>query len=228
MPHWAALHEDDRVVAVFAGKSGGQADHESRFGPARDEFKAQSGQMMTFINHQVTVISDPIVHCAFVNQALHKGYIQHAGELFPPASKASDGPGRHAEKFGQTLDPLFHELSAVHKDEGVHAALRDEPGGQHGFAESRRGGQNACVVPEHCLCSRLLFRPQHAAKRHIQNKAAEAFIANNRLDLHFLKSAPHFFKAAAWEGEMQWTFLRAVTQSTACHPPRRSQPLALR
>jgi hypothetical protein len=200
MPHRAALHEDDRVMAVFARESGGQAGHESGFGPARDEFKALSGHVMTFINYQVTVISDPIIDCAFVGQTLHEGHIQHAGELFSPASKASDGLGWHAEKFGQTLDPLFHELSAVHKDKGVHAALRDEPGGQHGFAESRRGGQNACVVPEHCFCSRLLFGPQRAAKRQIQGNTGEAFIADNRFDLQFLKSAPHLIKTATRQG----------------------------
>src|SRR4029077_15671964 len=89
MPHRAALHEDDRVMAVFARERGGPAGPESGFVTARDDFKDLSVHVMTFINHQVTVISDPIIDCAFVGQTLHEGHIQHAGELFSPASKAS-------------------------------------------------------------------------------------------------------------------------------------------
>ncbi len=101
----------------------------------------------------------------------------------------------------------------MHQDQRVHATLRDEPGGQHGFAESRRGGQNACVVPEHCLCSRLLFGSQRAAKRNVQRNAAEAFIADYHLDLQFLKGPPHLIKTATRQGEMQWVLLRAVDDS---------------
>ena len=72
MPHRAALHEDNRVMPVFACKSGGQAGHESRFGPARDQFEAQSGHVMTFIYYQVAVLCDSIIDCAFVDQTLHK------------------------------------------------------------------------------------------------------------------------------------------------------------
>jgi hypothetical protein len=203
IPHRAALHEDDRVMTVFARKCGGQAGNEPRFSPARDQFKAPSGQVMAFINHKMTVISDPIIDCAFVDQALHQGHIQHSSELFSPASKASDGLGRNAEKFGQTLDPLVHELAAMHKDQGVHAASRDEPGSQHGFAETRRGSQNACIVYQHRLRSRLLFRPQCAAKRHIQGNANEAFIPDYCLDLQFPKSAHRLIETTTGKSEMQ-------------------------
>src|SRR5271166_1566999 len=98
------------LSATLARKDGHHPIIFMQCGPVRDQFKASSGKVMTFIDDQMTVISDPIIDSLCVNQALHQGHIQHSGELFSPASKASDGLGRHAEKFGQPLDPLFHEL----------------------------------------------------------------------------------------------------------------------
>jgi hypothetical protein len=101
----------------------------------------------------------------------------------------------------------------VHQDQRVNTTLRNQPGGQHRFAECRRGGQDACIVPKHCLCSRLLFGSQRAAKRNVQRNAAEAFIADYHLDLQFLKGPPHLIETTTREGEMQWVLLRAVDDS---------------
>jgi hypothetical protein len=67
MPHRAALHEDDRVMAIFACQRGGQAGHEFCFGLADHQLEVLSGQVMTFIHDQVTVIRDPIIDCPLVN-----------------------------------------------------------------------------------------------------------------------------------------------------------------
>ena len=93
MPHRAALHEDDWVMAIFASDSGRQAGYEFRFGPSRHQFKAPRGKVMTFIDHKVAVVSDSIIDRAFVDHALHKGHIHHPAEFLSPASKTSDGLG---------------------------------------------------------------------------------------------------------------------------------------
>ena len=124
-----------------------------------------------------------VVHYAFVSEALHKRHIQDACELFPTASEPPDRFRRKAQECGQALDPLFQELLAVNQNQSAHATLSDEPGRDHRLAKCRRAGQNTGVVPQHRLCSRLLFGPQRAAKGHLQGSAAAALVAEDWLDL---------------------------------------------
>ena len=58
MTHRAALHEDDRMVAVLAGDGGGQARDESGLRPADDLLEALGGQMVALIHDQMSVVSD--------------------------------------------------------------------------------------------------------------------------------------------------------------------------
>ena len=37
----------------------------------------------------------------------------------------------------------------MNEDEGIHAALGDQPGSQHGFPESGGGREHAGIVPQH-------------------------------------------------------------------------------
>jgi len=108
---------------------------------------------------------------------------------------------------------LFQELLAVNKDKSVHAALSDKPGRNHGFTKSCCGGQNAGLMPQHRLCSRLLFWPQLAAKGHVQRSAAAAFIADDGFDLQRLQGLLHLIEATSWQGEMLWVILGATDNS---------------
>ena len=90
----------------------------------------------------------------------------------------------------------------MNQNQGVHAALSNEPGREHGFAESRRGGQDAGIVRQHRLCRRFLFGAQSATEGHVQRRAVTAFVADNGLDLQRVKQLLHLFEATARKGEM--------------------------
>ena len=57
MAHGAALHEDDRMVAVLARDGGGQPRDESRLRPADDLLEALGGQMVAFVHDEMAVFA---------------------------------------------------------------------------------------------------------------------------------------------------------------------------
>ena len=71
----AALHEDDRVVAVLSRHRRRQAEHVSGLGLPRDGFEAHGGEVMAFIDDDMAVVRDQIGDDALPNQALHEGDI---------------------------------------------------------------------------------------------------------------------------------------------------------
>ena len=71
----AALHEDDRVVAVLPRHRRRQAEHVSGLGLPRDGFEAHGGEVMAFVDDNMAVIGDQIGDDTLPNQALHKGDI---------------------------------------------------------------------------------------------------------------------------------------------------------
>src|SRR5439155_24785660 len=93
-----ALHEDNRVMTVLASHGGGQAHHEFRPGPPRHQFKAAGGKMMAFIDDQMPVIADAIIHHSFANHALNECHIQRSRQPSPPAPESPDGVSRQAEE----------------------------------------------------------------------------------------------------------------------------------
>ena len=187
--HRAALHEDDRLMAVFARGRGGEAGNIARFGAAGDQFKAARREMVAFIHHQVAVRSNTVMHDTLPHQALNEGHVDTAGEVLPAASEPADGLGRHIEKTGQAFHPLFQQLLAVHENQAVDATARDKPGSKHGFAKGRRGGQDPNIVSRHGVRRQLLFRPQLTMEAHVERGAAKSFIAQRRLDAQRGKQA---------------------------------------
>ena len=77
--------------------------------------------------------------------------------LLSPAADAADGLRGQVEERREPLDPLVQQLPAMDEHQRVDAAAGDQPGGDHGLAERRRGGQHAGVVRQHraaaALCS---------------------------------------------------------------------------
>ena len=78
----------------------------------------------------------------------------------------------------------------MHQNQRVHAALGDQPGGHHRFAEGRGRGKNACIVLQQRRSRHLLFRPQGAAKRNLQRNPAEPLIAKHGFDFKRLQAWP--------------------------------------
>src|SRR4051812_16098074 len=60
--NWTALHEDYRMVTVFACYGRRQAGDKLGLRSSGHELKAASRQMVAFINNQVPVAPDLIVH----------------------------------------------------------------------------------------------------------------------------------------------------------------------
>ncbi|MFZ0502049.1 MAG: hypothetical protein WAM52_23210 [Steroidobacteraceae bacterium] len=63
----AALHEDDRVMAILARYGGRETHREPRLGPTSDQLEAARRQVVTFIDNELAVISDAIVHHALAD-----------------------------------------------------------------------------------------------------------------------------------------------------------------
>ena len=78
--HRAALHENDRVMAVLARDRGGEAGDVACLGTAGDQFKAARREMVALIHHQVAVRSNTVMHDTLPHQALDEGHVDPAGE----------------------------------------------------------------------------------------------------------------------------------------------------
>ena len=78
-----------------------------RFGRASDCFKADSRQMVAFINDNMAIPSDKIIDLPFADQTLHQRDIDQAGRLFPAAVKYPNAGRVNVEKRTEPGDPLL-------------------------------------------------------------------------------------------------------------------------
>jgi hypothetical protein len=69
----AALHEYDRMVTVLAVRRRSQAKHVFGFDLLHDLLKAESRNVVAFINNDMPVFGDKVLHFAFTLQALKQG-----------------------------------------------------------------------------------------------------------------------------------------------------------
>ena len=76
MTNRPALHEDDRMVAVLAGDGRGQARDELRLCPADDLLETLSGQVVAFVNDEMSVVSHQVTHHVLSHQALDDRHVQ--------------------------------------------------------------------------------------------------------------------------------------------------------
>src|SRR6267378_2299741 len=88
--HRPALHKNDRVMTVFSGNRSREPGDVSRLGSACDQLKVPGGQVVAFINNQVSVRPHAVVNDALAYQALHEGDIDLSRKRFPPAAKPPD------------------------------------------------------------------------------------------------------------------------------------------
>ncbi len=199
----SALHEDDGVVAVLAGDGGGQAGDVSRLGAAGDEFETAGGEVVAFVDDEVAVVGDAVVHGAFANEALDEGDVEGAGEFAASAAQATNGFCGQVEEGGEAFEPLLHELLAVNKDEGIHSAPGDEPGGEDGLAEGGRGGEDAGVVGEHGEGGGLLLGAEGGGEADIELGAGLAFVPHLEANVKFPEEGLEVFQTAAWKGDVR-------------------------
>jgi hypothetical protein len=153
-----ALHEDDRMMAVFARERGGKSHHESSLSLPRHLLEAARRQMMAFVDDELTVIGHAVVHHAFAYHALDHRYVDQPGRAAAAATDTADGLGGQTEKQREPLDPLIEELAAMHEHQRAHAACGDQPRANDRLAERRRRREHAGIVRQQSIRGCLLLR----------------------------------------------------------------------
>ena len=81
MANRSALHEDDGMMSVLSGDCRGQTHDVPRFRPPGDKLEARCGQVMTFIDNQVTEISDHVRNFPIADETLDERDINDACRL---------------------------------------------------------------------------------------------------------------------------------------------------
>ena len=107
MTNRPALHEDDRMVAILAGDGRGQARDEPGLRPADDLLETLSGQVVAFVNDEMSIVSNEVTHDVLSHQALDDRHVQQSGRLLSPAPDPADELWGQSEKRRQSLHPLF-------------------------------------------------------------------------------------------------------------------------
>ena len=78
---WATLHTDDRVVSVFSRWRGRQSHNIPSFYLLHHLLKRERGDVMTFINNDLTILGDEVLNLLLAMKALHNGNVHNAGSL---------------------------------------------------------------------------------------------------------------------------------------------------
>ena len=176
----AALHEDDRVVAILPRHRCRQAKDISGLGLPRDGFEAHGGQVMAFIDDDMPVIGDQIGDDALSNQALHEGDIDVPGRLLLPAMDNAELVRRDVQEGLETRDPLIEKLPTMDENQGVPIPRRDHFRGDDGLAECRGRCEHPGFVLEKGRGSVILFRRQLSEKPCPDWLPLLAFVAQRR------------------------------------------------
>ena len=98
MADGAALHEDNRMMTVFATDRRGQPGDKLGFCLSYDLLETVSRHMVTFIDDDVAVRSHAIAHDPFVYETLNDCHIQRPCRLFAATSNSANGLWRTIQK----------------------------------------------------------------------------------------------------------------------------------
>ena len=87
IPDRTALHEDNRMVTVLACHGRGQAGDKLGLRSPCHELKAAGREMVAFIDNEIPISPDLVVHHAFANQALDQRDIDDPRQFAASAAK---------------------------------------------------------------------------------------------------------------------------------------------
>ena len=79
-PHRAALHEDNRVVAVLTGDRRRQAEDVFRLAAPRHRLEADRRQMVAFVDDQLAIFADDVIDLALAGQTSRIAAISSSSE----------------------------------------------------------------------------------------------------------------------------------------------------
>lgn len=94
---------------------------------------------MALVHDEMAVVGHPIRNFAAPDHALDKRDVDDACRFAAPAANDANMLRVNCEEGFQTFDPLGEQFSAVHEDQRVAGALRDQCRGDDRLTE-RRGG----------------------------------------------------------------------------------------
>jgi len=109
IPHRAALHEDDRMMAILPRDRCRQSRDELRFRAPDDLFEAVRRQVVALIDDHMTIFTDAIVDDTFAHQTLNDRNVQPARRLPASAADASDLMIIDIQKRRQAFHPLIQQ-----------------------------------------------------------------------------------------------------------------------
>jgi hypothetical protein len=90
MPNRAALHEDDRMMTIFAGHRRGQSEDIARFPPADRKLKTRRRKMVALIDNQMTVVRHHVGYLTSAHEALDQRDINDASRLTASGADNTD------------------------------------------------------------------------------------------------------------------------------------------
>ena len=117
MANRSALHEHDGMMAVFACNCRSQAREVLCLCTTRYLLEAVRGEMVAFVDDNLTVVGDAIVNSPFAHEALKQRNIQHSGKFLSSTSNSTYRFLRQVEKITKSLKPLIEQLLSVHQYE---------------------------------------------------------------------------------------------------------------
>ena len=101
---------------------------------------------MAFINNEVPVLTDNILHNPFAAEALNQRDIERASRILLSPANLADLLAIYSEELCESFHPLVEKLAAVDQDEGAYTSFSDEVRGDYGLAKGCSRGEYARVV----------------------------------------------------------------------------------
>src|SRR5262245_13933596 len=103
----AALHEDDGMMTVLPGHCCGQSEHVLGLGGASHRLKADSGQVMAFVHHEMSVAGHEVGNLTLLHQALDDCNIDEASRTFASTADDPNSIRVNVEEGAQPRHPLI-------------------------------------------------------------------------------------------------------------------------
>jgi hypothetical protein len=90
MPNWAALHENDRMVAVLACDGRRQANDKSGLGLAYHLLETVRRQVMALVDDDMAVVGDAVVDHAPSDETLNNADVNLSSRSISPTADSTN------------------------------------------------------------------------------------------------------------------------------------------
>jgi hypothetical protein len=111
------MHENNRLMPVLPSNRGGQPKNEARLGAPGHQLEARGGQVMAFIDDQMSIRPNEIVDFAAPNQALNQRHVDDAGRFALAGPDHPDLLRVDLQEGPQALQPLGSTSKSYLKDQ---------------------------------------------------------------------------------------------------------------